>query len=356
MNRESLTTAGKQRETWIDALKGFAALTVVSGHIVSGYLEAASFEAQRDILISVFNAVYAFHMPLFFMISGFLFSLAYIDGEGAPRKSRVTLQIGNIAVTYVVWSLLLGSLKMLFSRSVNNAVRLSDLLWIPLKAIGPYWYLYVLFLCYLLTVLLAQKTKLRCIYIVLAVSLACCLLHDRIASMLPEWTAVLFLEYYFFFLVGMYFQRKSKALDWVAKPTCILFHCAVGSGIAICFLSGSGEPKSWSHIGVWGAVMAYALSVSILGMARWLSRKGTSRLLAPIGTYCLEIYLIQTFLITGNRAILPVIGVTSFWASLCISFLTAVILPVFLSAVLKRTGLHGLIFCPLTWFRNRRER
>ncbi len=355
MNRESLATAGKQRETWIDALKGFAALTVVSGHIVSGYLEAASFEAQRDILISVFNAVYAFHMPLFFMISGFLFSLSYIDGEGAPRKSRVTLQIGNIAVIYVVWSLLLGSLKMLFSGSVNNAVRLSDLLWIPLKAIGPYWYLYVLLLCYLLTVLLAEKTKLRNIYIVLAVSLACCLWHDRIASVLPEWTAVLFPEYYFFFLAGLYFQRKPKVLDWVAKLPCILFHCAAGSGIAICFLAGSGEPKSWSHIGVWGAVMAYALSVSILGMARWLSRKGTSRLLAPIGTYCLEIYLIQTFLITGNRAILPGIGVTSFWASLSISFLTAVMIPVFLSVVLKKTGLHGLIFCPLTWIHNRRE-
>ncbi|MCD4694754.1 MAG: acyltransferase family protein, partial [Bacteroidales bacterium] len=50
---------GKQRFEWIDIAKGIGILLVVYGH------------CQPPPLIEKF--VYAFHMPLFFFISGFLF-------------------------------------------------------------------------------------------------------------------------------------------------------------------------------------------------------------------------------------------------------------------------------------------
>lgn len=348
--------AGKKRETWIDALKGFAALTVVLGHVVSGYLDAGQFEAQKGILVILFNGIYAFHMPLFFVISGFVFSLAYLDRENMLCKARIGLQLGNIAVVYLLWSLLLGGLKIVFTDSVSNSVLPADLLWIPLKAIGLYWYLYVLFLCYLTAMLLVGKKNGRRNDIVCAVALALCLCKHMILPLLPGYTAFLFFEYGFFFFLGVFLQQNPKVLAWIAKPAGFLLLGAAGIGMAVFFLSGSDDVRNWGSIDYWGVIMAFALSMSVLGLAKWCAGKKISGALAPIGRYSLEIYLIQTFVIAADRSILPVIGITDFVVSLCISFLTAVLVPVLLSIMTKKLHVHSLVFSPVTWLMDRKRK
>lgn len=345
---------GRKREAWIDALKGFAALTVILGHVVSGYLDAGLFEAQKRILITVFNGIYAFHMPLFFAISGFVFSLAYLNREDMQGKTRIRLQLGNIAVVYLLWSLLLGGLKIVFTDSVSNPVLSTDLLWIPLKAIGLYWYLYVLFLCYLTAMLLLGKQNARRNYVVYAVALILCLCKHMILPLLPECTAFLFLEYGFFFFFGVFLQQNPKILACIAKPAGFLLSGAAGIGMAVFFLSGSDDVRNWGSIRYWGVIMAFALSTSVLGLAKWCADKRISRALAPIGRYSLEIFLIQTYVIAADRTILPMIGVTDFGVSLCISFATAVLVPVLLSVMTKKLHVHSLIFSPVTWFVERK--
>lgn len=348
--------AGRKRETWIDALKGFAALTVVLGHVVSGYLDAGQFEAQKRILVAVFNGIYAFHMPLFFAISGFVFSLAY-SGQGRyAGKKRICIQLGNIAVIYLLWNLLLGGLKIVFTDSVSNPVRPTDLLWIPLKAIGLYWYLYVLFLCYLTAMLLVRKHNARRNYVVYAAALILCLCKHIILPLLPEYTAFLFFEYGSFFFLGVFLQQDPRVLAGIAKPAGFLLCGGAGIGMAVFFLSGSDDARNWGSIDYWGVIMASALSMSVLGLAKWCAGKRISKVLAPIGRYSLEIYLIHTFVIAADRTILPMIGVADFAASLCISFVTAVFVPVLLSVMTKELHVHSLIFSPVTWLVGRRKK
>lgn len=348
--------AGRKRETWIDALKGFAALTVILGHVVSGYLEAGLFDAQKRILVAVFNGIYAFHMPLFFAISGFVFSLAYLDGEDRRGKEKICLRLGNIAVIYFVWSFLLGGLKIVFSNSVSNPVLPADLLWIPLKAIGLYWYLYVLFLCYLTAMLLVGKQNARRNYVVYAAALILCLCKHIILPLLPAYTPFLFFEYGFFFFLGVFLQQNPRVLACIAKPAGFLLSGAVGIGMAVFFLSGADDARNWGSIRYWGVIMASALSMSVLGLAKWCADKRISGVLAPIGRYSLEIFLIQTYVIAADRTILPMIGVTDFTASLCISFVTAVFVPILLSVMTKKLHLHSLIFSPVTWFAERKKK
>lgn len=345
---------GNGREAWIDGLKGFAALTVVLGHVVSGYLEAGQFEAQKGFLTAVFNGIYAFHMPLFFVISGFVFSLAYLDGEGTPKKDRIRIQLGNVAAVYIGWSLLLGGLKILFTRNVSNVVLPSDLLWIPLKAIGLYWYLYVLFLCYLMAAFLVGKHTTRRCYVACAAALVACLCKNLLSPFLPGYTVFLLLDYGFFFFLGVLLQRDPRALAGIGKPVGFLLSGAAGIGMAVFFLSGADEVRNWGSIDCWGVIMASALSISVLGLARWCDGKRITRMLAPIGRYSLEIYLIQTFVIAANRTILPRIGITDFLVSLCVSFVTAVSIPILLSFMTKKLHLYGLFFCPVTWLANRK--
>lgn len=348
--------AGRKRETWIDALKGFAALTVVLGHVVSGYLDAGQFDTQKRILVIVFNGIYAFHMPLFFAISGFVFSLAYLNREDKPGKARISIQLGNIAVIYLLWSLLLGGLKIVFTDSVSNLVLPTDLLWIPLKAIGLYWYLYVLFLCYLTAMLLIGEQNARRNYVVYAVALILCLCKHMILPLFPEYTPFLFFEYGFFFFLGVFLQQNPKVLACIAKPAGFLLSGSAGIGMAVFFLSGSDDARNWGSIRYWGVIMASALSMSVLGLAKWCAGKRVSRALAPIGRYSLEIYLIQTYVITADRTILPVLGVTDFTVSLCISFVTAILVPVLLSVMTKKLHIHSLIFSPVTWLMERKRK
>ncbi|QQE80941.1 acyltransferase family protein [Alicyclobacillus sp. SO9] len=65
----------KQRVTWIDVCKGIAILLVILGH--------------TTIPPRTYNYIYSFHMPLFFMLSGYLFSMSRHSEFMPFLKSRV---------------------------------------------------------------------------------------------------------------------------------------------------------------------------------------------------------------------------------------------------------------------------
>ena len=65
------------RIEWLDSLKGFAIFLVVVGHVVLGYLRAGIFPEYQWSLQLTHDLIYSFHMPLFFLISGFLYKLTW---------------------------------------------------------------------------------------------------------------------------------------------------------------------------------------------------------------------------------------------------------------------------------------
>ena len=91
--------ASKKRVPYVDCMKGFATILVVIGHVFDGYLHAGLFMENRDIMSGGYNIIYAFHMALFFMISGFVFVKAYIK-EGKAKPS-VKKQIWNNIAVYI---------------------------------------------------------------------------------------------------------------------------------------------------------------------------------------------------------------------------------------------------------------
>lgn len=62
-----------KRVEWIDCCKGFAIVLVVIGHIIDGYTGAHLFDDYSDHMLSIYNCIYSFHMPFFFVVSGFVF-------------------------------------------------------------------------------------------------------------------------------------------------------------------------------------------------------------------------------------------------------------------------------------------
>ena len=82
-------------------------------------------------------------MPLFFYISGYVFYLAYCK-KRYERKKNFEVQLLNLVWVYCLFSIVLWIFKMCFVGNVNKQFTFNDLILIPIKPLGEYWYLYVL--------------------------------------------------------------------------------------------------------------------------------------------------------------------------------------------------------------------
>jgi fucose 4-O-acetylase-like acetyltransferase len=68
----------RQRLEYIDALKGFAILLVVMGHVIPWSFESLdAVTSMSPTPILLWKIIYSFHMPLFMFISGFLFGQSH---------------------------------------------------------------------------------------------------------------------------------------------------------------------------------------------------------------------------------------------------------------------------------------
>ncbi len=72
---------------YIDALKGFAILCVVMGHTALSFDLSGMFPDAYGFLNTVHDVIYAFHMPLFMMVSGYMYARAYVPRGGVFAKN-----------------------------------------------------------------------------------------------------------------------------------------------------------------------------------------------------------------------------------------------------------------------------
>lgn len=64
----------------------------------------------------------SYQMPLFFTMSGFLFSKAYIQKNGQLKLTNIKNQIINLVLLYVILCWVMGIFKIILSGYVNNEV------------------------------------------------------------------------------------------------------------------------------------------------------------------------------------------------------------------------------------------
>ena len=62
-----------KRIKFIDMAKGTAILLVVIGHVLRGFVAAKMYTEYINVFNYIDFAIYSFHMPLFFIISGILY-------------------------------------------------------------------------------------------------------------------------------------------------------------------------------------------------------------------------------------------------------------------------------------------
>lgn len=142
-------TAVRTRENWVDDVKVIACILVVLGHFFQSMTKANILPENE--LYKWFNTtIYYFHVPLFFICSGYLYQKYSKVNNMKSWTRNMTKKALALGVPYVTFSIVTWILKILFSSSVNDQIGgLCDTLLFHPTA--PYWYLYALFFIFLVT-------------------------------------------------------------------------------------------------------------------------------------------------------------------------------------------------------------
>ena len=69
----------EKRLDYIDSIKGFAIFLVVMGHVIPWTFLSVSEAQAIDKPMLLWKIVYAFHMPLFIFVSGYLFGQSHFN-------------------------------------------------------------------------------------------------------------------------------------------------------------------------------------------------------------------------------------------------------------------------------------
>lgn len=142
-------TAVKTREKWVDDVKVIACILVVLGHFFQS-MTKANILPENDLYGWFNTTIYYFHVPLFFICSGYLYQKYSRVNSVSSWCKNVAKKALALGVPYATFTTATWVLKKLFSSSVNDQIGgLWDTLF--LHPTAPYWYLYALFFIFLVS-------------------------------------------------------------------------------------------------------------------------------------------------------------------------------------------------------------
>ena len=129
----------KNRLGWIDFAKGIGIILVVIGHAGRG-LQNASFPDPRGLLPALDQAIYAFHMPLFFVLSGIVFGLRPV----LRLRPDLPKRVWRLFYPMVFWTYAFLAMRVAAGSSSNTQSSVQDLLVLPLPPVEHFWFLWAL--------------------------------------------------------------------------------------------------------------------------------------------------------------------------------------------------------------------
>ncbi|HHH0684262.1 TPA: acyltransferase family protein [Yersinia enterocolitica] len=174
----------------IDALKAFATLLVIAGHVI----QTTTSKFDDDIF---FKVIYSFHMPLFMCISGYLYKEPKIISSDLMKKAKLLL------VPFFSWAII--NYLMFNADGVNLNSFYSYMRALLVNPSLGLWFLWVLFFTTCIFMVLPEKNK--ALYIIIFIIISDRLQHKF--TLLGEFGMGLLTWQFFFFFMGYSFKQYS---------------------------------------------------------------------------------------------------------------------------------------------------
>ena len=325
----------KAKDDGIETLRGLAIILMVAGHVIGASSSSGLRVADDSLLRYLYYATQFLRMPLFTVISGFVYSLR-------PVKSDQFIPFVQGKVRRILLPFLTVSTLQYFCRAyspnVNRPLSLDHIGRIYIYPFDHFWFLQSIFLVFLTVGLLDHFKLIQSFRPWLASFLAAIVATLTV----PRFTAIFGFNGYLYllpyFLLGCGLCRFPKAFRYRSVTSVAAAILFVG-----LILQQMAWFRSWSidlH-----RTSVLALVIGIPAGVLLISYRSSSPWLARLGTYAYGIYLFHVFGTAGARILLTRLGVDSQLLLLMASLFSGLALPIVLErVVLSRTSVLQLCF------------
>jgi len=332
----------KKREIWIDYLKAITIIMVIIGHCLDGYLKAGMFPESATAFSVMRCFIYSYHMPLFFVISGYTFSIAYTDARNELSTGKFVKQLLNLFLLYFIWAIVLWVIKMLTSSVVNTQYGITDLKRMFVVPLGNYWYLYVLTILYFLTGIFKTYKWNKLILFMATFIMAILSLGLHNAGVL-HYTPHRVIYNLFFFSTGIVLCKnrnliKNKAIFIIMSITaCAIWEIAFFMKIDV------------TRIAITGPILALAMSMIFIYLISYMDNY-KNKFLEKCGKNCIYIYIVHFYMTSGNRVFLPMIGITNAWLALIANTVITLVISYAVAVICEKLYITDIFFKPVAFF------
>lgn len=318
---------GKSRtkEPWIDLVKWTACMLVLLGHFFqsmekSGIMEETAFYQWFE------HTIYLFHVPLFFICSGYLYQRNSAVTTIADWKDNVIRKLVNLGVPYAAFSTASFLMKEIFQGSVNEENTGSLFHALLFEPLSPYWYLYILFFLFLITPTFKKGKQ---VYTALALSALIYLFHQN--GMVKE---IYFIggvaHREIWFVLGMAFAFCRDKIKFDVRYW--------GLSFLLFPISIMGYNKEMDMY-IW---IPYSLIVGICGCllvletSLFLNDKVPEKFILFSRKNTLPVFLMHTIFSAGIRSALCKIGITSLGVHVIFGIAGGILLPVAAAEIMRK--------------------
>lgn len=320
-----------QRLEWPDRAKGVGIILVVFGHVWRGLMEAG-LPIDGALFRAVDGLVYAFHMPLFFFLSGLFFHDQLVRKTAVQMlRSRIVLLLWPLAV----WTWIFFSFKALAGQFANSPVGLNEFPLIPLPPRDQFWFLWALFLVQLALLPVAPLAR-------------------RPALADTVWLIIGFLS------VGLYFLRPGVAAhgEWLVGAYSHAPYFVLGTifgkwrqyfGLWLPSWCGVTGFLIFESLALWlpdaqtislivGAGAVLSLVLVMRTSEHWRGSGTRLGWLDFLGEQSLAIYVAHVIFAAAVRIVLLRFGIEDVSTHVVLGVLAGVIGPLLIARVLRRVG------------------
>lgn len=329
----------------LQIIRGGATILVIVGHIttISGNSIAS-------------DIVYFFHMPLFFILSGFLFGMKEMNHLSTwenvnefLRKKLISLGLPYLffSIAYIIFNSVLREMI-----HVHTDVKISDLLTFIYRPVAHYWYLWALIFMFICTSFVVKIMNKQPQYLLSVFGIVCtiiwCMCDLSAFGILNSCCKNMV-----FFIVGIFLgSHHQKILYSIRKIYLPISIIATVLFFIIMKLSALNIDVHINSL-LW-VINAFIGSIAFSGMLVFFSEKFKvlSEIMCYIGDKSWYIYLIHSYFTAFSRILMTKLLNTE-TGCYVIEMLSGTILPiiagVIVAAICKRVKSVNFFFYPQSY-------
>ncbi|MGI8932869.1 acyltransferase [Leptolyngbya sp. BC1307] len=324
------------RLLWVDYAKGLGIFLVVLGHVLRGLADNAIL--STSFLFDYLDQwIYAFHMPLFFFLSG----LFLYRSTSRPFKAFVINRLTILVYPYLVWSLIQESLQSLTYGSGDSSagfLLLLDSFWkILYQPPDQFWFLYILFVISLAYAIF-HRLRLSSFSFLVASTAAYFLLILEVSSGVGVFNIARHFAIYL--AVGTVVGQSSELmLKLKSIKSLHLLVFSIGSYLILSLAVFWGWNNQVELIPLAAAPGMFA-SICLAGL---LVRFDFYAFIGLWGHFSLEIFLVHVIVIAGLRiALQSIFGIANPFIHIVAGTLAGIYLPIMIGKYSRHTKLRYL--------------